>query len=95
MAQRLSFFLVLPVWLPFCRGKAAAQRAPRINPATATLSTASIQHLKNQKLDMCVAGLAEMGFTGRRDAAKFVGGELDAAVDLVMGGEYMLTCCCS
>lgn len=36
---------------------------------------------------MCVAGLAEMGFKGRRDAAKFVGGELDAAVELVMGGE--------
>ena len=83
------------MWLPSCRGKSAAQRAPRINPATATLSTASIQHLKNQKLDQCVAKLEELGFMGHGDAARLMGGDQDAAVDMVINGEYMYSCCCS
>ena len=67
-----------------CRGKSAAQKAPRINLATASLSTASIQHLKNRKLDLCTARLAEMGFKGHRDAARMMGGEPDAAFEMIM-----------
>ncbi|DBA84516.1 hypothetical protein WJX77_012125 [Trebouxia sp. C0004] len=65
-------------------GKSAAQKGPRINLATASLSTASIQHLKNRKLDLCTAHLTEMGFKGHRDAARMMGGEPDAAVELIM-----------
>ncbi len=39
------------MYVAACRGKSAAQKAPRINLATASLSTASIQHMKNRKLD--------------------------------------------
>ncbi len=72
------------VCVALCRGKSAAQKAPRINLATASLSTASIQHLKNRKLDLCTARLTEMGFRGHRDAARMMGGEPDAAVEMIM-----------
>lgn len=84
--MHLTFATVLSVCMcvALCRGKSAAQKVPRINLPTASLSTASIQHLKNRKLDLCTAQLAEMGFKGHRDAARMMGGEPDAAFDMIM-----------
>ena len=80
----LAAALSVCVRVAMCRGKSAAQKVPRINLATASLSTASIQHLKNRKLDLCTARLAEMGFKGRRDAARMMGGEPEAAFELIV-----------
>ena len=63
-----------------------ARRAPRLNLATATLSTASIQHLKNRKLDLCFAQLKEMGFGGQTSAARWMGGDFEATVGVLMNG---------
>ena len=69
-----------------CRGRSMSRRAPRLNLTTATLSTASIQHLKNRKLDLCFAQLKEMGFGGQTSAARWMGGDFEATVGVLMNG---------
>ena len=63
-------------------------KAPRLNPTTDSLSPASVQTLRDRKLQQCVEQLARMGFPYKRNESRLMGADAEATMQLIMGGMH-------